>query len=546
MEGKSVKATTKKGLLVAALLLAGAPGPAGAQSLGLVATPGDTGDWGAMAHANGDKVVIGRFNTLHAVWQAENSIRYATSVSGEGGSWTAAAAVAPGLPGAMPAIASDTDGTLVVAFVANPNASGVGQIRYARKAWGAAGWSSPVEVVIAGTQPDIEARGGRVYLTWTSLGRVQFTSFPIDAPPAPLSVGEVIEGSSCANTRFLWPSLALVRESCQLVPKVAYLRQIDERNNANLACYSPTTQVGPRVRARNPSTGVWTQEFTDTVAASFPATGVSAVSLSLNAQYTSGHTFLAWSDTSNGNARARLAHGQNGLWSAVTLEPTPLHTHVAVKPDSPMGDYRLAWVKRDGIHAPTFLFLDFDAAFRTGRWTSGPSPTWLDPLPTILMGNSGASAGHPQATYWSRCFDHSLTTVQALAVTSLEFITPAIQEHYVDQQPCPAGSTVGVNPCLVRLSALVFSSRAKTHVDTSELGVPLRFGRGWAEIALSQGGKEGRATLTWDGGEVIESGPDYFVIDQPGVRLEIAEATHRVELVRLADNYDYDELVREP
>lgn len=531
-----MNAKIQKRSLLCSLILAILPTAATAQNIGLISPMSGTQDWGALARANGDKVAIGRFNTLHVVWDFEDSIRYSTSASGIPGSWSAATQVAPGFQGTMPTIASDSDGTLVVAFVANPNAAGMGRIRYARKAWGATNWTD-VEVVTSGTQPDIEARGGQVYLTWTTLGRIQYTSFPTQSPPAPMALGEVLESTACPNTRFTQPSLALVRENCALVPKVAYLWQSDERNNPNLMCQAPDTRVGPRVKARA-ANGVWGLEYADFVTQNLPAIGVDSVSLSMDAQYTTGHTFLAWSDTSNGNARTRLAHGQNGVWNAVTFSPTALHAHVAAKAGSTLGDYRLAWVKRDGF----IPFVDFDAAFRTGRWASGLSPTWLDPSPTILMGSFGASAGYPQATFWSRCANQSYTTVETVAEAELLPYQPAIQNHYVDQQPCPAGTSVGVNPCLVRLTALVFASRAKTHVDTSELGVPVRFGPGFVEIEFSQGGRKGSATLTWDAGNVVESGPDYFVIDHPAAGVEVAAATHRVELVPLADEYVYDDI----
>ena len=525
----------QKPWLLPILVLAFLPTAASAQNLGLVAPMSGMQDWGALALANGDKVAVGRFNSLHVVWEFQDSIRYSTSLTGVPGSWSAATEIAPGIPGTMPAIASDSDGTLVVAFVANPNAAGLGRIRYARKAWGA-NWTN-VEVVTSGSQPAIEARSGRVYLTWTTFGRIQYTSFPTQSPPAPMALGEVLESTACANTRFTRPSVALVRENCSLVPKVAYLWQSDERNNPNLMCQSPETRIGPRVKARA-ANGVWSQQYSDWVTQTSPAIGVEAVSLSMNAQYTSGHTFLAWSDTSNGNARTRLAHGQNGVWNTVTVAPTALHAHVAAKSASTLGDYRLAWVKRDGI----LPFVDFDAAFRTGRWTSGPSPTWLDPTPTLLMGSSGAQAGYPQATFWARCANQSYTTVEAVAEAELLPYQPAIENHYVDQQPCPSGTVVGVNPCSERLAALVFSSRAQTHVDTSELGVPIRFGPGFVEVEFSQGGQKGSATLTFDAGSVVESGPDYFVIDQQAARVEVAAATHRVELVNLPDDFTYDEI----
>ena len=331
------------------------------------------------------------------VWEDSGLIKYSTS--NDGLSWTSPEVVAPGVPSGMPAIASDSNGTLVVAFVANPDAEGMGQIHYARKAWGATGWSH-CQVVTSGTQPDIDARGGRVHLTWTTIDRVQYTTFPTTAPPAPMAFGEEIEISSCPNTGFIRPSVALVRESCDLVPKVAYLRYSDETTNPDGACASVMTEVGPRVCARDDDTATWSLDYTDLVTEVTPSLSVEAISLSMNAQYTTGNTYVAWSDTSNGNSRTRLAHGRYGTWDAVTLGTDERHAHVAAKRNSLNGEYRVAWVSKDG-----FLdFVDWDASFRTGQWHTGATPTWTDPVAiNIPVTTGGATAGRPQATYWWKC-----------------------------------------------------------------------------------------------------------------------------------------------
>jgi len=523
-------------LLAAALAATSLAQSAAAQDLSWITNLGGWGGWGALEHANGDKVAIGRFNTLHVVWEDGGLIKYATS--SDGIYWTTPEIVAPGLPASMPAISSDYNGTLAVAFVANPNAQGMGQIQYARKAWGASGWIQN-QVVTSGTQPDIEARGGKVHLTWTTLNRVQYTSFPTTLPPAPMAFGEEIEVSSCPGTGFVRPSVTVVRESCKLVPKVAYLRYSDETTNPDPVCTAVATEVGPRVCARNPTSGTWSLEYTDLVSATLPAVGVEALSLSMNAQYSSGNTFLAWSDTSNGNARTRLAHGKSGTWNAITYDTVARHAHVAAKQSSLAGDYRLAWVKRDG----PLPYVDWDASFRTGTWNAGAVPTWTEPVPTnIPASTGGATAGRPQATYWGRCSGGSYTTVEAVAEVEQVCGATRLMNHYTDGQSCPATTVLSLDPCIKYHLAFASASRLKFRVDTSEIGAPTRVGRNFVEITLGEGQKTSTVTFTWDRGVLVDSSENGFVLDNPKARVQVMAEEGTVELLQLADSFIYDDI----
>lgn len=513
-----------------------------AQGLTALSTLSGYDMWNSLDYGNGDKVTQGLCNTLHVVWRNGDLIKYSTSATGLPGSWSTPELVAPGIPAAQPAIASDSSGTLVVAFVAYPGASGVGRIYYARKAWGASSWTY-AEVVSSGTQPDIEAREGRVHLTWTTFNRVQYTSFSTSSPPAPLALGEEIEVSDCPGTGFVRPSVTLVRESCKLVPKVAYLRYGDERSNPNPSCTSLTTEVGPRVCARNPVSGTWGLEYSDMVNTTLPAVGVQAVSLSMNAQYKSGHTFLAWSDTSNGTARTRLAHGIAGAWDAINFSAVPMHAHVAVKPTSFLGDYRMAWSHRDGYYP----FAGGTGSFRTGKWTTGPAPVWSEPSPVAIGATTGGAAiGSPQATYWGGCRSASYTTVEAVAIVEGACAAPRLVSHFEDGQACPgplSGSeTLPWDECSGPLTAHVFSDSGRTLVDFGDVGFPLSSGPGFVQVGFNSGGTVGNATLTWDIGQLVELEAGHLVIDNPQAQVQIASATHQVELVRLADNYIYDDL----
>ncbi len=520
-------------LVLCALLIP----PASGQTLNWIANLSGWSGWGALEHGNGDKVAIGRFNTLHVVWEEGSLIKYSTSMDGI--AWSSPELVAPGVPAAMPTIASDTNGTLVVAFVANPDMDGLGTIRYARKAWGATSWAH-TEIVSSGTQPDIDARGGRTHVVWTTIDRVQYTSFATNSPPASMTFGEEIEVSSCPNTGFIRPSVALVRESCKLVPKVAYLLYSDETSNPNAACTSLMTEVGPRVCARDQLAGTWSLEHTDLVTATNPPLGVEAISLSMNAHYKTGNTFLTWSDSSNGAARTRVARGRSGTWDAHTLDTVERHAHVTARRNSSTGEFRLAWVSKNGL-AP---FVDWDASFRTGAWPSGPAPTWTGPASVITNATGGnASIGRPQATYWGRCSGGIYETVEAVAEVEGVCSTTRLMSHFTSNQSCPPVTPIGlIDPCQKIYVSYTFPGHWATRVDTSDFGSPSRVGERFVEFTFESEDGMAMVVFEWERGRLVESGESGFVIDSPEANVQLFTEGLRARLERLPENPIYDEM----
>ncbi len=525
-----LRCKTTLAVLGAALVLA-----AGASAQSLYPISGING-YGALDHSNGDKVANGRFNTLHTVWEDGALIKYSTSADGMG--WTAPQLVAPGLASALPAIASDSNGTLVVAFVGNPNASGMGSIHYAYKPWGATSWTVS-KIVDSGTQPDIEARGGKVHVTWTTINRVQYTSFSTTSPPASMAFGEEIEITGCAGTGFVRPSVALARESCKLVPKVAYIRYSDETSNPDPVCTSLITEVGARVCERDPTLGTWGLEYTDLVTATNPPQGVEAVALSMNAHYTTGNTFVAWSDISNSTARTRLAHGRNGTWNAITHSNDDLHVHVAAKKSSAIGEYRLAWVSRGWY--PSLPFVDVDGQFRTGKWHSGATPTWTDPSSTYINASiGGILVGHPQATFWGKCSSGLYDTVEAVAELENVCSTSGLSAHVTEDQSCPSGGIIGINPCHKVQVAYTYADSLRTHVDLDGFGDPVELGSNWATYAVESGKGEGYITLSWDRGRVDNTWAGGFSIDDANATVRIQSDSVETDLVRLESTDIYE------
>ena len=490
----------------------------------------------ALEYANGDKVAVGRFNTLHTVWEDGALIKYSTS--SDGYSWSTPELVAPGVPAAMPAIASDSNGTLVVVFVANPNAQGLGTIQMARKEWGAAGWGG-CQLVDSGTQPDVHARSGKTHVTWTTINRVQYMQFPTASPPASVAFGEEIEVTACPGTGFVRPSVTVVRENCDPIVKVAYLRYSDETSNPDPVCASLITEVGPRVCSRD-GAGAWSLEWDSIITATAPPQGVEAISLSLNSHYSSGHKFLAWSDTSNGASRTVLGRGLGGTWFTETLNTEATHVHIQSDRRSQTGRFRTAWVERD---ASGFIeFFDWNAAFRTGQWTSGGALNWEEASPVIIAATTGgATVGRPQATFWRRCHSGVMDTVEVVANVEGVCATMRIMNHMTANQTCPPAGPYGIDPCMYELMAVkYFAGMEESWIDTSELGDLVHLAEGRATYRNQLRETVNYTRLEWSSGRVIESSEGLLKLDSPEatVRAQATRQEVRVERLGRTDVYE--------
>lgn len=428
--------------------------------------------YGFLTHSNGDKFTTGRFNTLHTVWEDGGIVKYASSTDGL--SWTPAAVVSS-VPGYMPTITSDSYGNLAVAFAGSDGETvgSLGPIYYAYKIWGASSWTTS-EIIQSGTQPDIDSLGKTIHLAWTTVERVQYTSFPTDAPlAASMAFGEEIEITACANTGFLHPSVIIVRESCDPVVKVAYLRYSDEIGSVG-ACAGAMTEVGPRVCKRDPSlSNPWTLEYTNLVTATSGT--VEAVSLSMNAQYTigaTGHAFLAWSDTSNGISRTHLAVGKAGTWADQQLYTEEYHVHVAAKKSGNEGHFRLAWVKKDS--GWWLDFLDTQASFRTGKWLPGSPLAWTDPADTLINNSFGGLIGRPQATFWAKCTSGNYDTVEAIAEVEGVCSTVRFMNHVTTGQPCPMITSLPYFECYkYAVQMYQFKSKNSAYFEVEGFSTPL-------------------------------------------------------------------------
>ena len=525
-------APVRRALAVAAVASALWASPATAQTLAEISIT----NWGnPLEFANGDNVCVGRFNTLHHVWQDGGLVKYSTS--NDGYSWTNPELVAGFTPGSFPAITSDSNGTLVVAFVANPDADGVGTINIARKEWGGSAWAVS-QVVNTGTQPDVQARAGRTHLAWSSISRVQYTQFPTSTPPASMSFGEEIEITGCAGTGFLQPSVALTRESCDETVKVGYLRYSDERTNPDGACTSIVTEIGPRVCSRDLS-GTWTLEWDDIVQETNPAVGVEGFSFSMNAHYTSANVFAAWSDSSNGVERTVIGHGRLGNWSTQSMFATDHHIHVAANPRSSAGEFRVAWSKKDTGSGD---YRDENASYRTGTWTTGGGLVWGEPTPIQLNASQGGGwVERPNAVFWRRCYQSNYMTVEAIAHFESACNAPALRVHLHDGLPCPPGVIIGIKDCWQQ-HAVAFShaSVEGLAIDTEEFGDPVVVRDREIIFRSVAGDRRAFTRFRWDDGRVSQTWDGGMVIDNPFARVQAysSDVDVRIQELRRTSIYE--------
>jgi hypothetical protein len=461
-------------------------------------------EWKALEHSNGEKMAVGRYNTLHGVFEQGGFVRYVTSA--DGFSWTQAVTLSgsSSLAG-LPTVAVDALGTVAVVWVGqyDPN-TGTGRLVYAYKPLGGT-WTSCV-IVTDGTEPDITAHGNAVYITFTTFDRVQYISFPTQSPPTtPVAFGEEIDVNTCPNSRFVRPSIALEKRPCKgPLVKVAYLVENDEVGTPGL-CGTLYTQVGPRVCTRNPN-GTWGMEFSDVTLSAQPATGPEAVSLSFNSNQRDGHFFLAWSDEANGNTRTRLAHGKNANWSVIDYQPWnggAHHVHVQARPDDTAARFLISMTDRDAISPGPFI--DWQAKDQEGTWASGPAPTWSDPSPVALLTQAAPYIGHPQAQWWGRCTASGYTKMENFLEEQQACSDPSLTVDLEYHPSCPpSGGVVSTDPCDNDDDPAISTARMAGGVglvDTAELGTRIEGGAGYAVYSRGIAGET--FELTWSGGEPV-------------------------------------------
>jgi hypothetical protein len=504
------------------------------------------GYWGKpnLEFGNGNKIAVGRFNHLHAVFENEDTsaltsdvfytdMGYDTTNSTDPYLWNYEQLSFDGVS-SQPAVAVDGSGLAVVVWVSRPSASNpLGAIWYRRQTavnCPSGCWAQPQQVVYQGSEPSIAAMNGTVHLTWTSGDRVQYTSFPIASPPSlPLWLGEVVDSTNCPGTRFHQPSVALALPPCgTLSVKIASLISANEQATVGV-CHSAATQSGPRVYERNVNTQTWSTVFQELTSDPAPnQTDPVAVSISLNANRITGDFYLAWSDVQNSAGRTRIGHGKAAAWDvSQSVSPQSHDVHVAAKSGGAAGHFRLA------LGGPDWSTVAYT---QTGRWNGG-GLTWTGPAITIPT-SAYPLAGHPEALYWSRCASSQLREIKTYTQAST-WNTSWFTEAAIDPS---LNSPVNCFQ-LVLNSAVQLSNCFQSHLFLAQMAVGrddavvVDFGDTFSAFKLTDSGAElttlAGATIqvTWAPGAVLYSWESGFAVatSRESVRFSSKDARFDVQ-----------------
>lgn len=474
-------------------------------------------NWGepGLEHGNGNKIVVGRFNTLHAVYMHNSYVIYRTSADGQ--AWTPPAYLnAPptypnALPSSQPAIAVDGAGSLGVVWVGNPNVNGLGPLYYAYKTAASTTWTK-VPLGVTGTEPAIIGSGPHMYLTWTEINKVRFAKLTTLSPPAGLAA-ETIEQTSCTGTGFRKPAITLIQDPCRPpIVRVGYLYYRDEQSvSPSDPCFEAAAKVGPRVCERSSTTSTWSLVYQDVVGSVTPSS-VEPLSLSIASDFPSGRTFLAWSDSTNGSARTKLANRQPGGWYVTPLANERRHVHVRAggSVTVPSTEFRLAWTKSmPGIDE----FFNLESTRAVGSWT-GAAPVFTE---TVDLSPDFA-VGRPQAVRWRRCAAGNYASVNAYFEAEAPCAEAFVATDYAVTAPCPtAGLVVGVaSPChkFEALAATLGTGvdGPKTVMDVGDIGAIVEVGATYARVRTPD---QRTAWITWSSGRVLATSDTTMTISAP-------------------------------
>jgi hypothetical protein len=484
-------------VLFAALALAGT-----AQATDYVA--GVSGDSPALAHGNGNKLEIGRYSSLHAVYADLGVAYYVSSLDAD--TWTEPVELSAAWEVAsLPSVAAS--GSRVAAVWVEDNGNGYPEVHYGYRTYGSTVWTTS-HLVLTGTEPVIALRGSTAYVAWSTGGSIQTTSFPVSSPPgAPLVLGDVVESSNCPNTRFVRPSIALVRRSCATVPKIAYLVQKDEQQTVG-ACQAAAVQVGPKVESLD--AGAWTPVYDGTRTSSAPGSTVEGASLSLNSHYATGNLYLAWSDDLSGNGRTRLVTGREALWAtptAIEEDVQPVHVRANNFSWGGAGSFRLG----------------SEGAWRGGSWLVGGA---------LSLGNfvwpSNLSVRLPQVQFWRKLFagNSGSATLNVFfeegpawpwGGSSLLTDYEAVPFTWV-----PQGGVLQAHPCQLRsvaIAGVLVGGVSGTVLDSSEIGIFTKVTDRAATITTPDGKT---LEVSWTGGRAESFDDTSLVLSAPRASVRVS------------------------
>lgn len=462
---------------------------------------------------NGDKVIVGRQNTLHTVFESAGQVYHAMSVDGI--TWEEPMLIG-GFAGARrPTIASDTDGTLVVAAIGGSNADGFGELSLARLAWGDDEWWM-THLTANAAEPDLVVRGGTVHVTWTNGVEALYFSYPTFTPPNEGAEGEVVRVFPCEGVKVSKPSITLARHDCVPTLYIGYMLEFDSKDYPCSDCWQDFNWVSPYVHSKVEGES-WQGEFSDPANVWFPDSDAESVSFSINANYRSGDVFLAWSDANNGVERTKVAHTDgNGTWDIAQIYGDARKVHIAADKRSSSTSFRVAAVPR-GPFQPEFFAPG--AEYRTGTWDNS-SPTWTFDTDLVDAQFGNSSIFHPQAVIWSRCTNPAYTEVKAVGQFD-DGPHYELRSYRQSQNGCPNLPPAYGQLCPEDLIVLGTKVPAGLLIDTEDLGDFVSIDERTATFRLRGAQGSTQVRMRWNSGRVYSSGPGHILVDDANAEVTI-------------------------
>lgn len=503
-----------------------------------------TGAWpyeASLKYGNGNKIVVGKLNSLHVVWADADSgdIGYGYSIDiagtpedeGGGNSWDQRW----WNPGAasMPTIAVDSTGKAHVVWILSANAEGVGKMFYTRQTqigcvsnWC---WTAPLQISASASEPSLVAQGAQLHLTWTNRYQVRYATWAAAAPPTGTVLGEIVHYSTCPETRFHQPSVAVVNSTpCQITPKIAFLVAAKEPQTFGLCVEG--AQVGPRVFSRNMNNGVWNPvaDFL-TPLAPYSETDPDPVafSLSLASNPGSQSLYLAWSDELGGSVRTLTTYSRGNAWvwgTPVPLSSQKRYVHVRGR-NSSAGQFRIA---ASGPANGAYPQLTPSIWHGTGKWSNPSAPTfaWLE-APIFMTSTNFPEGLSPQGIFWQKCSGASPRELKAYGVFS-DGSWPDLMLY--ETAPCttpPVNDSVLMYLCeQAQHHKVVSLGRFVVYGTVRDMGSALDFGDGVVTALHDKGAtvrtaEGGRMQVVWPSGKVLSSWENGFFVSAPAETLRV-------------------------
>ncbi len=383
----------------------------------------------ALADTNGTKTVVGRFNTLHLVFEGNQQIFHTSSTDGV--NWSAPQQLSIGPSATTPTIAVNAVGDLAVAYISDPSFNGEGELFYTYKRF-LSPWSAPVRVYnTLASAPTMVGYGRDVHLAWVDLD-IFYTSFQLDFPPqvqlSSSDVEQVAAYSFCCGQVNSMPSIAVARrDKCNRqtpIVRVGYFKYESTPGQTTIEANLSDRDPGGWL----PLTTIYSGGGWSTV-----PQGTFPISSSLAANRRTGDFYFASSfmaDSVNTSELVRV--DKAGSFNVTNVAPGALALmHVAAAQSSCSDGLRLASSEfqvggPNGSYGLTRL--------RTGQWTPGTgSPSWAS---TSSVGTSGRD---PQAVYWSRC---AASTAHRVGIAYDRYVTQGtsdLESDYSSSGGCSPG-----------------------------------------------------------------------------------------------------------